>query len=415
MYCIFDQINAALVSRRDFYKNNGHYSSLLSSSVDIKAFEGECKSLDINSMTFWLLKISSLLQKHCCSAVWDWWCVVLCVCVCVLRACVRVRVRGVCVCVCVRACARVCACVCACVCVVCVCVCVCVVCGVCVWCGVCVCVWCGVCVECVVCVCVCVCGVVWCVCACVHVCVRACVCVCLCVCVCVVSGLCVCVCVCCVWCVCVCVCVVCVFECVCVCGCVVCACVHVCVCVCVCVCRSIWRNRAADPSGRVPADLQEEEMLPSHLSLPRSHTLQQDAQNRRWEWHVHLQTILQSKPLHDTSVNSSTYRRLSHPRLCSVLSQTSDIGMTHDSGDSGLCFEIWFRRRKSQDTYVLQAASREVKENWTRDLERILWEQAVHNRGEHSNIQLINMNYDYGVNLILSCSRVYFNSGYRIA
>ncbi|KAL0190207.1 hypothetical protein M9458_012905, partial [Cirrhinus mrigala] len=53
--------------------------------------------------------------------------------------------------------------------------------------------------------------------------------------------------------------------------------------------------------------------------------------------------------------------------------KTSDIGMTHNSGDSGLCFEIWFRRRKSQDT-------REVKENWTRDLERILWEQAVHNR-----------------------------------
>uniref|UniRef100_A0A8C1BAD9 Quattro n=1 Tax=Cyprinus carpio carpio TaxID=630221 RepID=A0A8C1BAD9_CYPCA len=60
--------------------------------------------------------------------------------------------------------------------------------------------------------------------------------------------------------------------------------------------------------------------------------------------------------------------------------KTSDIGMTHNSGDSGLCFEIWFRRRKSQDTYVVQAPSREVKENWTRDLERILWEQAVLNR-----------------------------------
>uniref|UniRef100_A0A672N6D0 Uncharacterized protein n=1 Tax=Sinocyclocheilus grahami TaxID=75366 RepID=A0A672N6D0_SINGR len=66
--------------------------------------------------------------------------------------------------------------------------------------------------------------------------------------------------------------------------------------------------------------------------------------------------------------------------------KTSDIGMTHNFGDSGLCFEIWFRRRKSQDTYVLQAPSREVKENWTRDLERILWEQAVLNRGEHTVI-----------------------------
>ena len=55
--------------------------------------------------------------------------------------------------------------------------------------------------------------------------------------------------------------------------------------------------------------------------------------------------------------------------------------MTHNSGDSGLCFEIWFRRRKSQDTYVLQAVSRQVKEAWTKDLERILWEQAARNRG----------------------------------
>jgi hypothetical protein len=56
--------------------------------------------------------------------------------------------------------------------------------------------------------------------------------------------------------------------------------------------------------------------------------------------------------------------------------------MTHNSGDSGLCFEIWFRRRKSQDTYTLQAGNREVKDAWTKDLERILWEQAEHNRGQ---------------------------------
>uniref|UniRef100_A0A3P8PAQ6 Quattro n=1 Tax=Astatotilapia calliptera TaxID=8154 RepID=A0A3P8PAQ6_ASTCA len=60
--------------------------------------------------------------------------------------------------------------------------------------------------------------------------------------------------------------------------------------------------------------------------------------------------------------------------------KTSDIGMTQNTGDTGLCFEIWFRKRKSQDTYTLQAASREVKEAWARDLERILWEQAIHNR-----------------------------------
>lgn len=60
--------------------------------------------------------------------------------------------------------------------------------------------------------------------------------------------------------------------------------------------------------------------------------------------------------------------------------KTSDIGLTQNSGDSGLCFEIWFRKRKTQDTYTLQAVSREVKNAWTKDLERILWEQAVHNR-----------------------------------
>ncbi|XP_015814953.3 quattro isoform X1 [Nothobranchius furzeri] len=60
--------------------------------------------------------------------------------------------------------------------------------------------------------------------------------------------------------------------------------------------------------------------------------------------------------------------------------KTSDIGMTQNSGDSGLCFEIWFRKRKSQDTYTLQAVSREVKEAWTKELERLLWEQAIHNR-----------------------------------
>ncbi|XP_056241515.1 uncharacterized protein LOC130175196 isoform X1 [Seriola aureovittata] len=60
--------------------------------------------------------------------------------------------------------------------------------------------------------------------------------------------------------------------------------------------------------------------------------------------------------------------------------KTSDIGMTHSSGVSGLCFEIWFRRRKSEDTYTLKASSMEVKKAWTTDLERILWDQAAHSR-----------------------------------
>lgn len=58
--------------------------------------------------------------------------------------------------------------------------------------------------------------------------------------------------------------------------------------------------------------------------------------------------------------------------------------MTHNSSVSGLCFEIWFRRRKRGDTYTLKASSVEVKKAWTADLERILWDQAAHSRGASS-------------------------------
>lgn len=81
------------------------------------------------------------------------------------------------------------------------------------------------------------------------------------------------------------------------------------------------------------------------------------------------------------------------PALLSSLQQTTDIGLTQNSGDTGLCFEIWFRKRKTQDTYTLQAVSRAVKEAWTRDLERILWEQAVHNRGRTRPEVRINWEY----------------------
>lgn len=68
---------------------------------------------------------------------------------------------------------------------------------------------------------------------------------------------------------------------------------------------------------------------------------------------------------------------------CSLLVvQTAEIGMTENVGDSGLRFEIWFRRRrKSQDTYILQASSAEVKTAWTHMIGQILWRQALRNRG----------------------------------
>lgn len=56
--------------------------------------------------------------------------------------------------------------------------------------------------------------------------------------------------------------------------------------------------------------------------------------------------------------------------------------MTENVGDSGLRFEIWFRRRKSQDTFILQASSGEVKAVWTAIIGKILWRQALRNRGK---------------------------------
>lgn len=67
-------------------------------------------------------------------------------------------------------------------------------------------------------------------------------------------------------------------------------------------------------------------------------------------------------------------------RSC-FLWQTADIGLTENSGDSGLRFEIWFRRRKSSDTYILQASSAETKQAWTSDIAKILWQQAARNKG----------------------------------
>lgn len=55
--------------------------------------------------------------------------------------------------------------------------------------------------------------------------------------------------------------------------------------------------------------------------------------------------------------------------------------MTENVGDSGLRFEIWFRRRKSQDTFILQASTAEVKAVWTAIIGKILWRQALRNRG----------------------------------
>ncbi|XP_073515790.1 pleckstrin homology domain-containing family G member 4B-like isoform X2 [Phyllobates terribilis] len=60
--------------------------------------------------------------------------------------------------------------------------------------------------------------------------------------------------------------------------------------------------------------------------------------------------------------------------------KTADIGLTENSGDSGLRFEIWFRRRKSNDTHILQAGTADIKQAWTTDIAKILWQQANRNK-----------------------------------
>ncbi|KAK7912373.1 hypothetical protein WMY93_012584 [Mugilogobius chulae] len=61
--------------------------------------------------------------------------------------------------------------------------------------------------------------------------------------------------------------------------------------------------------------------------------------------------------------------------------QYGRCGLTESTGDDGLRFEIWFRRRTSKNqTFLLQAPSSEVKHNWTSDIARLLWNQATRNK-----------------------------------
>ena len=61
--------------------------------------------------------------------------------------------------------------------------------------------------------------------------------------------------------------------------------------------------------------------------------------------------------------------------------KTSDIGFTANMGESSTRFEIWFRKRKPNETIVMEANNPEVKIAWVDDISRILWKQALRNRG----------------------------------
>uniref|UniRef100_A0A8D9FHX3 Pleckstrin homology domain-containing family G member 4B n=1 Tax=Cacopsylla melanoneura TaxID=428564 RepID=A0A8D9FHX3_9HEMI len=58
----------------------------------------------------------------------------------------------------------------------------------------------------------------------------------------------------------------------------------------------------------------------------------------------------------------------------------SDIGITAQIGDSSTKFEIWFRKRKPNETFTLQSMSEDIKQAWADELSNLLWKQALRNR-----------------------------------
>ncbi|XP_028812342.1 puratrophin-1 isoform X2 [Denticeps clupeoides] len=76
--------------------------------------------------------------------------------------------------------------------------------------------------------------------------------------------------------------------------------------------------------------------------------------------------------------------------------KTADVGMTETSGDSGLRFEIWFRRRTTKNhTYILQAGTADLKHAWTADIARILWQQATRNKGARTRASIAVSLFDH--------------------
>jgi hypothetical protein len=64
----------------------------------------------------------------------------------------------------------------------------------------------------------------------------------------------------------------------------------------------------------------------------------------------------------------------------------TDIGLTAKIGESTTKFEIWFRKRKPNDTFTLQSMSEEIKQVWAEEISKLLWKQALRNRGMFSII-----------------------------
>ncbi|MEQ2215596.1 hypothetical protein XENOCAPTIV_003048 [Xenoophorus captivus] len=76
--------------------------------------------------------------------------------------------------------------------------------------------------------------------------------------------------------------------------------------------------------------------------------------------------------------------------------KTADVGLTESSGDNCLKFEIWFRRRTTKNqTFILQAATVDIKHTWTSDIAQILWTQASRNKGARTRASIAVSAFDH--------------------
>ncbi|CAH2294852.1 rho guanine nucleotide exchange factor 40 isoform X1 [Pelobates cultripes] len=56
--------------------------------------------------------------------------------------------------------------------------------------------------------------------------------------------------------------------------------------------------------------------------------------------------------------------------------KTADMGLTESAVEGDTRIELWFRRPKSRETLVLQAENSGVKECWTNEITKLLWDQG---------------------------------------
>ncbi|XP_068096886.1 rho guanine nucleotide exchange factor 40 [Hyperolius riggenbachi] len=56
--------------------------------------------------------------------------------------------------------------------------------------------------------------------------------------------------------------------------------------------------------------------------------------------------------------------------------KTADMGITENATEGDTRIELWFRRQKSKETLLLQAETTNVKESWTNEITKLLWDQG---------------------------------------